>query len=62
MSDTTQIYVRGALKLVAGALIAKAGMDVSDATALQSALEALASGLLAVVGFWMSHRKVKAAA
>ncbi len=61
MSDTTQIYVRGALKLVAGALALKAGLDASDATALQAALEALAGGVMAVIGFYMSHRKAKPA-
>ena len=58
MSDKTQIYVRGALKLAAGALAMKAGLDATDSATLLSVIEGIVSAVSAAVGFYMSHRKL----
>jgi hypothetical protein len=57
MSEAQLSFVRGLLKLAAGALAAKGFIDAGDVGALQVALEAVVAAGVGIYAFWASHRK-----
>lgn len=57
MSEQLQSFLRGVLKVAAGALVAKGAIDATDAVTLQVALEALLGGAMGLWAFWASHKK-----
>lgn len=57
VSETTQSFLRGLAKVLAGVLVTKGMIDVGEASALQAAVEALAAGVIGVVAFYLSHKK-----
>jgi hypothetical protein len=57
MSETTQSFVRGVLKVLAGALVTKGVIDVGEVGALQVVLETAIAAGIGAWAFWQSHKK-----